>query len=580
VDTRKYLAWAWMVAVGFVAGGLVTAAAVVRWAAVQDATVDPIRLTRIAADRRNELSPRLSPDGRSLAYLRVGGIVTELLVKPLDGLTPITLTTSNTALVAPVWSSDGNQVCYTSVGRDLLCVGAAGGSPRRMLGDAFSPQMAPDGRSVFFIRAFNGGPRLFRSAPVGSEPERVGEALPSDLSMLSPVSPDGSAVIVSTESGRLLISLPDGARRALPLENGVRTRSIAWLPDSRHIVVAEETTTLIGSRLAIQDTRSAARRVVLHSANPIEAVTVSSDGARLVFSGGPVERDLVEYSGQGHFVRTIAASSMLEGFPSWARAGDRFVYRVGGPGQIDSLWLGARDSTSVALVQQLTSNHASQTPISPDGGRIAYVDPSGIQVVSASGGRAIRVLSSALVGDGLCWTPDGEWIWYSEGPTRLGRVPSRGGEPLIMQAAPGILLDCSADGRWLVRRGPQAFVLTATDGKGEREVASASAYLARSANSAQFGEHSKVLYLLGLDRRTIDVWDVESGRKRPTIVFDIPSEDQIEGFSISPDGTRVLLTTGGNRNDLWMVEGFARPSTSWGRWFGHWASPPTPASPR
>jgi hypothetical protein len=69
------------------------------------------------------------------------------------------------------------------------------------------------------------------------------------------------------------------------------------------------------------------------------------------------------------------------------------------------------------------------------------------------------------------------------------------------------------------------------------------------------------VYLLGLDRRTIDVLDVESGRKLRTIAFDIAAADQIEDFAFSPDGAHVLLTTGGDRNDLWMAEGFAQPAT-------------------
>ncbi len=91
--------------------------------------------------------------------------------------------------------------------------------------------------------------------------------------------------------------------------------------------------------------------------------------------------------------------------------------------------------------------------------------------------------------------------------------------------------------------------------------------------SAQFGGQGKRLYLLGLDRRTLDVLDVDTGRKLRTITFGIPPEDQIEGFSFNSDGTRVLLTTGGDRNDLWMAEGFARPARSWSRWFRHWESP-------
>ena len=276
-------------------------------------------------------------------------------------------------------------------------------------------------------------------------------------------------------------------------------------------------------------------------------------------------------------MRSIAASALLEGYPSWAPAADRFVYRVGGPGQSDSLWLGTADGASPTLVERLASNAESQTPISPDGGRIAYRDPTGIEVASVSGGRAIRALSSTNVGRNLCWSPDGEWIWYSDGPTRLGRVPSSGGAPVIIDAQAGVLLDCSPDGRWLVRRGTVGFVLTATDGKAERLVAPFGTYATGTEKTVQFGEGGRRLYFLDRDRQTIDVVDVDSGRRLRTITFDLAPADQIEGFSFSSDGTRVLLTTGGDRNDLWMAAGFARPATSWIRWFGHWESPPRAA---
>jgi eukaryotic-like serine/threonine-protein kinase len=566
---------AWMTVAGVALGVFVTGAGLLRWNALRDAAIDPIQLTRLTADRRNESWPVLSPDGRSLAYVRIGTPI-ELLVRPVDSPDTITVVRSNTAISSPVWSSDGNQVCYIA---ELVfwCVGAAGGSPRPILRNASMARIAPDGTDVFFIRVFENQPWLFRRG-TASDGERVGDApLPMDVSVVSPLSPDGSSLIVAGDSRRWLVSLPAGTRRELASEQAVRTHAITWLPDSRHVVSAEETTSPIGSRLVVQDTRGTARRLIVHTADQIEAVTASPDGRRLVYSGGPVERDILEYAGDGTYVRTVAATSMLEGFPAWAPAGDRFVYRVGGPGQSDSLWLATVDGAPATMVQRLTSNAASQTPISRDG-RVAYADRTGIQVTSVSGGRTIRVLTSANVSAGLCWSPDGEWIWYSEGPTRLARVPGDGGAPITVVASPGILLDCSQDGRWLVRRTPEGFVLTATDGTSERVVASITAYATHAANSAQFSEQGKRLYLLRLDRRTIDVLDVDSGRPLRTIAFGIPVEERIQGFSVSPDGTRVLLTTGGDRNDLWLAEGFTRPASPWIRWFAHWAPPARPGT--
>lgn len=79
--------------------------------------------------------------------------------------------------------------------------------------------------------------------------------------------------------------------------------------------------------------------------------------------------------------------------------------------------------------------------------------------------------------------------------------------------------------------------------------------------------------MTGDDRRSIAIVDVETGRVRRNLVLDLRPEDQIQDFAVNPAGTRVLVTTGGERNDLRQVEGFARPETGWRRWFRHWVRP-------
>jgi serine/threonine protein kinase len=569
----------WIAAAALAIGVLATGAVLQQWSVAQSAAIDPIRLTRLTSDRRDELAPAVSPDGRSLAYLREGGSLTELLVRSFDGSEPITLVRSNTALRDPVWSPDGNHVCYTDVTRSYSCVGAAGGAPRRLLNDAWRLRMAPGTGDTFFVRVFEQRPWLFRGA-AGAEPQRIGNAPLSDPTEVSPVSPDGTALVVAGGPNRWLLSLPDGmARRQWVSGPDVHTFSIAWLPDSHHIVVAEQTMGRAVYRVVIEDTQGAARRAVLHTTDHIDSITTTPDGARIVYAGGPVERDLVEYSADGKYLRTVAGSSMLEGFPTWAPTGDRFAYRAGGPGQTGALWSGGVSGAEPRLIHHLATNAASQAAISPDGSRIVYADRTGIHVVSMSGGRSVRVFASRTVSRGICWSPDGEWIWFSDAPRRFGRVSAAGGESTFVDAPqPGILSDCSPDGRWLIRLGRQGYVLTAIDGKRERAIAEGGVYPSGGENVAQFGEGGKRVYLLGADRRTIDVVDVETGERVRTVTMDIPLADRISGFAFSPDGTRVLLTTGGDRTDLWMVEGFARPATSWSRWFAHWDSPPPPAA--
>ncbi len=320
------------------------------------------------------------------------------------------------------------------------------------------PSVAPDGSGLYFVRVADQQPWIFRLAKDAREPQRIGAtALPRDVSLLSPVSPDGSALIVAGPAGRWLVHLPDGARTELPSEPGFRPWTISWLPDGRHIVIAEEARDLVGSRIVLSDTRSAARRLVLSSVDWIESATSSPDGQRLVYAAGPVDRDVLEYSDAGKYVRAVAASSTLEGFPEWSPAGDRLMYRTGGPGQSDRIWVAAGDGSAATPIAALGSNSVRRTPISPDGGRIAVSDALGIQVVPMSGGRPVRVLTAPTGNDRVCWSADGEWIWYSERPPHLARIPSGGGQPVPASALEGQLLDCSSDGRWLLRRGREAF---------------------------------------------------------------------------------------------------------------------------
>lgn len=562
---------------GFLAGAVVAGVLALRWAGADDAAIEPVRLTRVSADRQGEVAPSFSPDGRSLAYLRTGGDGVDLLVRSLDAVSPVVLAHGVPAISRVVWSADGNRVCYQAPGRGVMCVSAAGGVPQRLLDDAMSLQFTRDGSAAYFIRAAGGAPWLFRSMPPGAEAERVGREPIPDASMLSPVSPDGSHAILFGAT-RWMVSLADGTRRPLATDAGVRTRAVSWLGATGHIVVAEEMPGAVGFRVILQDTASAARRLVVRLADPITSLSVSPDGRQVVYSSGPVDRDIVEYSAAGAFVRAVATSAALEGFPSWSQAGDRYIYQAGGPGQADSLWIANADGTGTAMIQTLAvSGAGTWTRMSPDGGRIAYADPTGVHVVSTSGGPAIRVLAAERISAGLCWSSDGAWISYSEGPTRLARVPSQGGTPGAIPAGPGVLIGCSPDGRWLVRRGQGSYLLTSADGKNERHLA-AYAEHAPAANSPQFGADGRVVYLLGGNRRSILVRDVDTGRLIRTIAFAIPEEDLIMEFAVHPDGARVLLSTGGDRYDLWMAEGFAQPATSWRTWFRHWETGQAPTS--
>ena len=112
--------------------------------------------------------PRISPDGRWIAYIQVNvdkmdnGYKRNLWLVSTDGNEPIQITRSGKDL-QPRWSPDGTTLAFTS-GRDdkpqiyLLRIVEPGGEPRSLTSlpnGASSPEWSPDGKTIAFLGGMN-----------------------------------------------------------------------------------------------------------------------------------------------------------------------------------------------------------------------------------------------------------------------------------------------------------------------------------------------------------------------------------------------------------------------------------------
>jgi Tol biopolymer transport system component len=493
------------------------------------------------------------------------------MVQALDAPAPVSLVTVSASIGAPVWTADGNRVCYASVDRALMCLSAAGGTPQRLLSDVTNPQFSADGRLLAFIRVVNQEPALFISSPPGSEPTHRPDIVLGAGLVSFALSPDGSKLLRLGESSASVLSMHDAVARPIALPGGVRLWAAAWLPDNRHIVVSYISRP--NFTLTMVDTESAAQRLIHRDSGMIAAVAASADGVRVAFASGQPEWDIEEFAMDGTRRRGVASSSNMDRFASWSSRGDRFVFFVGGPGRPASIWTAdAERGEAQQLIALTAGSLATAYHFSPDGGRVAYIDVNGINTISSSGGRPVQVLASRQLGSRICWSTDGEWIWFTEEAATLRKVPSQGGEATTIASSVGAVLDCSPDGRWLSVAGRTGYELISTDGKQRRIVADYRDFAPRADNTMQFGDGGRVLYLLGQDRRSIETLDAATGQRRAATTFRLDESDIIQGFAVHPDGQRVLLTTGLQRDDIWLAEGFAQPATGWRGWLGHWTA--------
>jgi eukaryotic-like serine/threonine-protein kinase len=564
----------WLIAPALLlAGVLIGAATALRWSGAVDNRLDPIQLTRFASEPEAEAFAAFSPDGRSVAYDRSAGGSAEVLVQSLDAPEPVVLVSSNNLLSSqpPIWTADGTRVCYVW-NRDLMCVGAAGGIPRLLMAGVASAAFTRDGKSLIFIRMENARARLFASTPPGAEPRPVaGAALPEGASVLA-LSPDESKMLVlETRAGAgWVVPYPRGIPRQLPSPDKAQVLAGSWFPDSRHVALAESPD--FRFRLVIADTESAARRLVVPDTGAIISAAVSPTGKQILYSTGPLQGNIVEYSLNGKQVRPIVASSNQDGDPSWSPAGDRFVYTVAATGRSTSyLWTRAADGSGAVL---LAATAASGPRYSPDARRIAYIvgfAGDGIDTIATTGGRPVRIVSAAAGIQNLCWSSDGEWLWYQQGGNLWKASSQGGGQAIVVKDQADTLVDCSPDGRWIAYQSRNGLSLVSPDGKQDHVLTGAHDY----GNVGQFGEGGSVLYMLRNNRRTVDALDVATGNGRRSIDFDLARADEISSFSFHPDGKRILLQTGGLRYDLWIAEGFAQPARGLLSWFRHWEVPPT-----
>jgi serine/threonine-protein kinase len=161
-------------------------------------------------------APRLSPDGRRLAYTVGGSKSANVWVYDLERQTPTQLTFTAPGMYEMAWAPDSKHIAFGD-GMALWWIRADGsGQPLRLLDKlqiprpySFSPALGKDGRLVF-IQGSAGSPGIYTLHLDLSDPERpkAGKAEPfladPKIVQVDPaLSPDGKFLAyASSESGR------------------------------------------------------------------------------------------------------------------------------------------------------------------------------------------------------------------------------------------------------------------------------------------------------------------------------------------------------------------------------------------
>ncbi len=186
------------------------------------------------------LTPRFSPDYKSILYLSYLGQKPRIYIYDLASGSQKLVTESNNATFSPRWSPDGKTILYSMAiagNTDIYSVPVAGGSPRRLtdgpgidIGGSFSP----DGRKIVFESDRSGSQQVYVMNADGSDQQRISSG--SGRYATPEWSPRGDLIAFTKIVGNFRIGTmtPSGGNEKL-LTNSWQDEGPSWAPNGRVI---------------------------------------------------------------------------------------------------------------------------------------------------------------------------------------------------------------------------------------------------------------------------------------------------------------------------------------------------------
>ena len=336
------------------------------------------------AEFAGETTPRFSPDGKSLAFVRISkNQKQDLFVVPTSGGEPRQITFDEKTIHSLTWSANGQEIYFVSYRgsnqASIWRVPAAGGTPEIISTggkDITNVAASPNGKTIAFVEnTFN-----------------------SDIWRTTANNPTATKLISSTFNEYEPQFSPDSSRIIFVADRSKKHE--IWTADA--------------------DGKN--QRQLTDTPRNVGSPRFSPDGSRIVFYTNDGETSKIfTMSAEGGAAQPLISDKTQYTLPVWSADG-KYIYFTSNRTGENNIW---KIPASGGEAVQITKNGAFRAAPAPDGKMIFYVKAEtsdGLWRVPAEGGseESVHELADALANKWLM-SHAAEFIFSSASPTKVSK---------------------------------------------------------------------------------------------------------------------------------------------------------------
>ena len=532
-----------------------------------------IEISRLTATGKAS-DAAISPDGRYVVHVMSDAGQQSLWIRQVA-------TGGNVQIVPPsgrnysgvAFSPDGNLL-YLTRGEpgaglsELFEMPVLGGAERKIVSDVDSRvAFSPDGRRLAFIRRRGRESDLLVANVDGSGERKVATKTAPAFYAGGGISwsPDGK--LIACPAGMLgangfyynVVVQPAGGGEERSLSPGkwVNVSAVAWLPDSRNLVVAATDRMGVNAQIYKLSYPSGSVRRVTNDLNRYNGVSLTADSKAMVTVQHEVISNLwvgpMDAPGEARQITSGAARDDGEDGVAWTPDG-RIVFGSEASGYPE-IWIA--EPTAGGL-RQITSDRQVniQPSVCGDGRTMVFtaLRPNGVHVwrTDLEGGN-LRQLTSGSGEQNPGCSPDGKWLVYTAinvDEPKLWRTSIDGGNPTQltegMAWVPAVSPDGSRIASGCVIAGKRGIAIWPAGGGKPLQTFDIQPVCVR------WNSDSKAILYTKREAGASNLWlqPLAGGAPRQITHF---KSDRIFQFDVSRDGKQLAMSRGAVNNDVVMI---------------------------